>query len=164
MEYIVAISEIVISESGIKPKGKNFFKGKVFNSSNYKIYILKLGNEYLYVGKTNRTIGARFGDGFRSYKKKTADETKAAYPYKWIKEYLNQNKNLKLYVFDLQPPCEDNHTEAIEAEIVFQIRLSTDKWPLCQNEIHFFNEFNDFKDAREVARKILKQIENEDYL
>lgn len=64
---------------------------------------------------------------------------------------------MQLYVFDLGNSCTDNHTEAIEAEIVFEIRTNSNQWPLWQNEIHFFNEFEDFKDAKDVAKHIFKQ-------
>lgn len=148
-------TNIVISDAGIKPAGKNKFEGKVFNSNNFKIYILKHGNDYLYVGKTNRTIGARFRDGFRSYKKKL-DEEKKVYTYKWIQEYINKDEDLELFVFDLGTSI-NNYTEAIEAEIVFEIRKKYNKWPTYQNEIHFFNDSEDFKNAKDVAKEIFNK-------
>lgn len=151
-------TRIVISETGIKPEGKNSFEGEVFNSANYKIYILKNADEYLYVGKTKQKIGTKLQQGFRSYKNDSAGNRKAGYGgYKWIKEYITKDEVLELFVFDLGNSRTDNQTEAIEAEIVFEIRNTTNKWPLCQNEIHFYNDFEDFKDAKDVAKAILDQ-------
>lgn len=151
-------TKIVISETGIKPEGKNSFEGEVFNSANYKIYILKNADEYLYVGKTKQKIGTKLQQGFRSYKYDTDGKRKAGYGgYKWIKEYITKDEVLELFVFDLGNSCEGEHTEAIEAEIVFEIRKTTNKWPLWQNEIHFYNDFEDFKDAKDVAKQIFKQ-------
>jgi hypothetical protein len=148
-------TKIVISETGIKPEGKNSFEGKVFNSTNFKIYILKHVDDYLYVGKTKQKIGTKFLQGFRSHNKDLNGERQAGYGgYKWITPYKNTNEILQLYVFDLGSSCTDNYTEAIEAEIVFGIRKTSNKWPLWQNEIHFFNEY---PDASNEAKTILDE-------
>jgi len=154
MIYPVDKTNIIISDAGIKPVDRNSFDGEVFNSTNFKIYILKLGNEYLYVGKTKQKIGTKFLQGFRSHNKDLKGERQAGYGgYKWIIPYKNTNDILQLYVFDLGA-FSDNHTEAIEAEIVFEIRKNSNQWPLWQNEIHFYNDFEDAKDA---AQAIFKQ-------
>ena len=41
MIYPVDKTKIIISDAGIKPVDRNSFEGEVFNSANYKIYILK---------------------------------------------------------------------------------------------------------------------------
>ena len=161
MNYLVSKTKITISDSGINPSDSPLFEGDVFNSANYKIYILKHKEDYLYVGKTKQKISTKFKQGFRSYLNDTAGNRKAGYGgYKWIKEFINEDKALELFVFDLGTACTDNHTEAIEAEIVFKIRKKYDKWPTYQNEIHFFNDFEDFKDAKKVAKEIFKQTKD----
>lgn len=50
----------------------------------------------------------------------------------WKIELKNENTSdiLKLYVFDLGNSLTNNQTEAIEAEIVYEIRKMTNQWPL----------------------------------
>ena len=134
------------------------FSGTILNCGNYKIYVLKYGSNYLYVGKTKQKLGNKFGQSFRSYKNDLEGKREAGYGgYKWIKEYKNTDKILQLFVFDLGKSCTDNNAEAIEAEVVFRIRTKYNRWPEYQNEIHFFN---DFANATEVANKII-QITND---
>jgi hypothetical protein len=47
MIYSANKTKILISDAGIKPVERNSLDGEVFNSANFKIYILKLGNDYL---------------------------------------------------------------------------------------------------------------------
>jgi hypothetical protein len=161
MNYLVEKTKITISDAGINPSDRPLFEGDVFNSANYKIYILKHAGDYLYVGKTKQKISTKFKQGFKSYLHDIAGNRKAGYGgYKWIKEFINKDKAIELFVFDLGDSCTDNHTEAIEAEIVYKIRKKYDKWPSCQNEIHFFNDFEYFKDAKNVAKHIFKQTKD----
>jgi len=142
------------TKSGIKPIGVDKFTLD-FPSNNYKIYILKDGTIYIYVGTTKQGIGKRFGQGFRAYLNAENDNKgKDGYSgYKWIKKY---NK-LDLFIFDLgEDIMEEKHTEAIEAEIVYLIRNKYKKWPLSQNEIHFNNKYCD---ALEKATEIFNIIE-----
>ncbi len=69
MIYQVDKTKIIISDAGIKSIDRNSFDGEVFNSANFKIYILKHANIYLYVGKTKQKIGTKFLQGFRSHNK-----------------------------------------------------------------------------------------------
>lgn len=155
MIYQVDKTKIIISDAGIKSIDRNSFDGEVFNSANFKIYILKHANIYLYVGKTKQKIGTKFLQGFRSHNKDLNGERQAGYGgYKWITPFKNTNDILQLYVFDLGTSYTDNHTEAIEAEIVFEIRKNSNQWPLWQNEIHFFNKY---PDANNEAKVILDQ-------
>jgi len=106
-----------------------------------KIYILKEGEDYLYVGATTQSLTTRFGQGFRA-------NGKAGYHgYKWkVKE------KVQLYVW-----CFDGlgkmQIESIEAEFAFLIRKKTGCWPLAQNEIHFNNVF---RDGKVIAEKLFK--------
>jgi len=158
MTYQEESTIILITEAGIKPTGKDKFEGKIFNSSNFKIYILKHGNDYLYVGKTKQKIGTKFQQGFRSYKYDLANNRQAGYGgYKWIKKFINTQVSLQLFVYDFETIKEENHIEAVEAEIAYAIRKSTNKWPLWQNEIHFYNDFENFKDAKNVANELFEK-------
>jgi hypothetical protein len=153
MEFKIEKCSLSITGNGIKPINEDKFSGKVFNSTNFKIYILKEKNRYLYVGKTKQKIGTKFQQGFRSYRKNEEGKREGGYGgYKWIKEYINKNQPLILFVFDLGASFEKNHTESIEAEIVFEIRKRFGSWPLCQNEIHFFNTY---ENASSAANEIL---------
>lgn len=152
-QFEYEILSLAITEQGIKPIGKGKFTGAILNNSNFKIYILKEDKTYLYVGKTKQGIGTKFGQGFRAYKKDREGNREAGYGgYKWIKQFINSGRILQLFVFNLGEFYSQNNAEAIEAEIVFKIRQQFKRWPECQNEIHFFNEF---KNASEEAEKIL---------
>lgn len=62
MIYPVDKTQIIISDAGIKSVDRNAFDGEVFYSTNFKIYILKHANDYLYVGKTKQKIGSFYRD------------------------------------------------------------------------------------------------------
>lgn len=151
--------KIQITKESIKPINDDKFTGNIFNSSNYKIYILKDENTYVYVGKTKQGVGTKFGQGFSAYLKDIKGETKqSGYAgYKWIKKYINTSTELELLVFDLGNDNNNEYTEAIEAEIVHLIRNRYNMWPSCQNEIHFNN---DFDDALGKAIRIFNVVED----
>lgn len=149
---------IHITEEGIKPVNIDKFRGGILNSNNFKIYILKDKYSYVYVGKTKQGIGTKFRQGFRSYENALNGKPISGYGgYQWIKKYKPTHNILQLYVFDLGDWCTDRESEAIEAEIVFQIRKNQKLWPKCQNEIHFNN---DFGDAERKATQILNKVES----
>jgi len=153
MKYKFEECTLSITQRGIKPTTKVNFSGDIFNSIYYKIYILKDKGKYLYVGKTKQKIGTRLQQGFSSYRKNKEGKREACYGgYKWIEGYINTDTPLKLFVFDLGKFFNQNHTEAIEAEIVFEIRKRFGRWHEYQNEIHFFNNQ---KDASSIAKEIL---------
>ena len=154
MSIKLDILRITITDSGTKTIDRKTFSGNVLNNSNFKIYVLKLDGIYLYIGKTKQKIGAKFRQGFKSYINALNGKRVSGYGgYKWIKEYISTSKELKLFVFDLGLSCSDNNAEAIEAEIVFQIRKNQQRWPEYQNEIHFNN---DFANATDVANEIIE--------
>ena len=147
---------INVSDRGIKPVYKENFAGTIFNSSNYKIYIVKENSKFIYVGKTKQTIGDKFRKSFSIYKKVVNGGKKSSgySGYKWISEYIDSKREIDLYVFDLGFDDDNEHAEAIEAEIVFLIRKKG-TWPEFQNEIHFNNKF---KNAPLKAEEIYKKI------
>lgn len=114
-----------------------------------KIYVLKVGDELVYIGYTGQGIRARLDGGLR------AKGENGYHGYKWQNE-----KVLDLLVFMFEPFTEDADSndeyklfvEAIEAELVYLVREKTGNWPRCQNEIHFNNE------RREEVKKIAGEI------
>ncbi len=108
-----------------------------------KIYILKKSNEFLYVGATIQRMLLKLKQGL------AAKGLKGYHGYKW-KDY--DSIDLAVYCFaDLQ----GTQLESIEAELVYKIRQETGKWPLCQNEILFYN---DFLKAHQIACEIYQEI------
>ncbi|NOZ36012.1 MAG: hypothetical protein GXO80_12030 [Chlorobi bacterium] len=147
--------KIKISNDGIKPVGKSKFYGDVLTLKTFKIYIVRNDKEFIYIGKTTQQIGTKFGQGFRAFTKdKDENERISGYGgYKWIEEF--EDKELNLDVIDLGDNATDEFAEAVEAEIVFQIRQRYLYWPKYQNEIHFNNNH---KEAFKTAQEILELI------
>ncbi len=154
MNFPYSTLQIQISKSGIKPLENKNFTGGVFNNDNYKIYVLKDKDAFVYVGKTKQAIGTKLRQGFYSFQQNENNNRQGHYGgYKWIKKYMD--KTLRLFVFDLGNEFDNTKTEAVEAELVYLIRKTTGKWPLGQNEIHFYNHF---EKAKEKARHIFNSI------
>ena len=133
----------------IKRKGKSGFipvknYEKPVTQHCAKLYIVKQNNKVLYVGIAKRSISNRLRDGFK------AKGVGGYYGYKW--------KDLKGEI-DLLIWCFPNETlksiEAVEAEVVFGIRLRTSAWPSFQTEIHFHAPT---KNERKLAKIVLKDI------
>ena len=121
---------------------KGFYKKLTINKVP-KIYILKSGDEYLYIGMTTQSIATRINSGLK------ASGKNGYHGYKW------KNKiDISLYVWSLEQ-LDKLQAENIEAEIVYLIRKKTGIWPLSQNEIHFNNEYPDGKD---IAKEILSYV------
>jgi len=104
-----------------------------------KIYIIRSEKEILYIGYTRQSISQRLYFGLNGNNKK------GRYDYKW----RNSKDQFELLVFVFVEPLTgeqelDNKriafVEAIEAELVYQIRVETGNWPTFQNEIHFNNK------------------------
>ncbi len=153
---------IQISTEGIKPFGESKFSGEILNSSLYKIYVVIHEGTIQYVGKTNQTIGDKFRENFRVYKSvsKGGDKPAGYSGYKWINKYIEKAEILDLVVVGLNTR-ENEFAEAIEAELTFLVRETTGLWPVCQNEIHFNNEY---PDAKKCAINILVELYNKSLL
>ncbi len=113
------------------------FRKPLTNTQHPKIYVITKNSEILYVGYSSQSITSRITHGLRS-------EGKRGYHgYGW-----KQHDDVELFVFVLEPfsgiekqdKKAKHFAEAIEAELVFLVRTKTDKWPACQNEIHFNND------------------------
>jgi hypothetical protein len=116
-----------------------------------KIYVIKSENEFLYVGYASQSIITRLGQGFR------ANGERGYHGYKWKK--LNEVE-LIVFVFpiltDFSTKESRTYFEAIEAELVYQIRTQTWSWPTYQNEIHFNNGSRE--EILEIAGRIYTKI------
>lgn len=111
----------------------------------FKIYVLADGENILYVGITKSSIKNRLRYGL------TADGKNGYYGYKWKELPL-----VKLFVWCFDG-LDKTKIESIEAELVYLIRRSTGKWPLCQNEIHFNNLFS--PNGQLIAEKLFQEIQ-----
>lgn len=137
--------------NGIEAK----YSGPVAKTRVPKIYILKEGNEIVYVGYTSQSITNRFRQGIK------ASGANGYHGYKW-----KQADKLQLLVFVFSQSLIGNKhdddmrfielAEAIEAELVYIVRNATGKWPAYQNEIHFNNK--DLESAKNIAADIYQKI------
>ena len=149
-------TEIIVTQSGVKSTDGVSLNSGLLGNTNYKIYIPTLEEKFIYVGLTKQKLGTKFQQGFRSYLKDLNGSRVGGYGgYKWIKKHIETGVKLTLYVFDLGHQISKNEAESIEAEIVFIVRQTTNKWPLEQNEIHFNNGFpKSYTRAQEIFQKI----------
>ncbi len=108
------------------------------------------------MGETRSPLSSRLGTGFKAFQKE--EGINGYHGYKWINNFKNSKKLLTVNVFrfehlkdcselndffdDLGLQVKDKRKtiiEAIEAEIVFNVRNETGKWCKFQHEIHFHN-------------------------
>lgn len=95
-----------------------------------KLYIIKRNQKFCYVGFASTPMAGRFYSGFQRAKPGNA---RGGYSgYRWAK--ANGLYDIFVYVFQSK---DRSSVEAIEAEVVYQIRKNTDNWPTHQTEIHF---------------------------
>lgn len=90
-----------------------------------KLYIVRRGQDFYYVGTTNSPMAARINKGLKA----TGNQGYRGYPWR------NSKGKLLLDVFCWRGGCK-KEVETIEAEIAFFCR-KTGQWPLYQTEIHF---------------------------
>ncbi|MDM1362499.1 hypothetical protein [Myroides marinus] len=103
-----------------------------------KIYVLKIKGEVVYIGYTSQSITTRLNSGLK------ADGKNGYHGYKW--KNVTDKMELLIFVFgNVLTGIKDQDKElimfieAIEAELVYQVRSQTGNWPKFQNEIHFNN-------------------------
>ena len=140
-KYFFGIEEMSMGENA-----------KLIRSRHPKIYVIKSESDYLYVGYASQSIITRLNQGFRAVGKN------GYHGYKWKKL---EKVEVHDFVFPILAETSAKESrlyfEAIEAELVFQIRTHTGKWPLYQNEIHFNNEFK--KEAIRIADELLAELQ-----
>lgn len=92
-----------------------------------KLYVVKHGDDIIYVGHTLQPMANRLRTGFK------AQGEHGYWGYQWKDlEWVN----LLIWFF---PNEERYRVEAIEAELVYLVRRNTGRWPQGQTEIHFHN-------------------------
>jgi len=148
--YGIEIS-LVGSKYSIKPTSKNGVKCDTFfapttTGKKQKIYVITNGKDILYVGKTSQSMSSRLRGGMN-----ITDPHFGYHGYKWIKD----GERLSLHCFAMSDNVDEKTLEAIEAELVYNYRANTGKWPECQNEIHFFNTG---EEAKEIAKQMYDKI------
>ena len=119
-------------------KGTKFLRPDSLNKLP-KLYVVKNGKEFYYVGITTQNIKERLRQGFN------AKGEHGYHGYKW----QNQD-SVELLVWSFPDNTKD-YVEAIEAELVYFIREKTGDWPKYQMEIHFHG-------ASEEQKRIAKSM------
>lgn len=120
-----------------------------------KIYVIKIAGEVVYIGYTSQSINSRLRSGLKATGKN------GYHGYKW--KDVTDEVELLVFVFERTLTRDKKHNqpiinfvEAIEAELVFEIRTQTGNWPKYQNEIHFNNEHR--KSVLGITEYIYKYI------
>ena len=132
-------------------------EGKAMDKHRRKIYLVYDDKTALYVGEADTSIKARMQRSCNSYNYfKKSGQARGGYKgYKWL-DIKNKVRSLTLYVVILDESYDDStqrqKVEAIEGELVYEIRNRTEKWPAFQNEIHFSN----VDTANQIAKDILQ--------
>ena len=132
---------------------------KALEKANRKIYVVKHGERFLYVGEADCTIDTRLRRGFTSYRFFVRNGTKRGgyQGYKWIKLSDSEDRPvLQVYVHVFDEKYHDNRefVQAVEGELVFLIREDTKQWPEFQNEIHFRNN----AEAKQFAEAMFEEL------
>ena len=117
---------------------------KPLTGTDYKIYVITSNKKVLYVGTTKSSIRSRLNSGLK------ASGKNGYHGYKWKNE-----KNIRIFVWNFTE-LDKYQTENIEAELAFNVRAKTGKWPEFQNEIHFNNSYED--KGKKIAEKMYQQI------
>jgi hypothetical protein len=137
---------------------KNLSNVEALKEVSRKIYIVCNDKTILYVGEADTSVKLRLQRGSYAYNyfKKHGKSLNGYKGYKWLDDARNEIQSLSLHVIIFNSSYDDNRAEieAIEGELVYEIRNQTGSWPECQNEIHFSNVV----DANSKAQQILKEF------
>jgi|GEM_PF-1839563 len=153
------------------------FKSPVTKKSP-KIYLIKHKDEIVYVGFTTDSISNRLRTGLAPgrYIKDDIDPSEGSHGYHGYKWKVLEEVDLYVWVFEgIELPKEKEKLdpvkqmfENIEAEMVFQIKQQTGRWPKYQSEIHFYSLFDGHElyssiryfgmNEKEIALKILHDL------
>jgi len=129
----------------IAPSGKKHFE-KPATLKVDKIYLIVDSKQIVYVGKTKQPIRNRLRIG-----ENPASKT-GYHGYKWLEK--DGCYTLAIIIIE-----NKYSSEAIEAEIVYNIRMHEDRWPLFQTEIHFHNVDAEHKKvAKDIYMFIMNKI------
>jgi len=125
--------------------------GSDLESGQAKIFIIKSGNEYLYVGYASGSMFTRLSKGL-------ADSLGKAY----VKEGEFESDELDLFVFEFSLLADysktetRNHYQSIQSELIYLIKSQTGNWPTLQKQLNVSNDNQE--EAREVAEEIFEII------
>lgn len=119
---------------------------KPLTGSDYKIYVLTADKKVLYIGTTKSSLKSRLNSGLK------ANGKNGYHGYKW-----KNQREIRIFVWNFTE-LDKYQTENIEAELAFNVRNKTGKWPKFQNEIHFNNSYEE--KGKKIAEKMYEQIIN----
>ncbi len=120
-------------------------------SQQAKIFVIKSGSEYIYVGYASDSILTRLSKGL----------TDSLGNY-FVKEGEFESVELDLYVFEFPLLVDYTKTETrsyyqiIQSELIYLIKSETGKWPTLQKHISVssLNQEKAIKIAREMFEKV----------
>ncbi len=127
----------------ISPEGDGKIHGRAGEGDRPKLYIISHNKKPIYVGITRQSIRNRLRMGFKATGKG------GYHGYKWRRTLKKVEMTLW---YDEKGKASDD-IEAIEAELVFNIRKHHKQWPEFQTEIHFHQSS---KKHMEIAEMIFK--------
>lgn len=127
------------------------------------LYVVSGGTTILYVGEAKGKLAQRFQRGFYAFRRFVREEiTLNGYRgYQWINCFVTEKPKEELtvdaFIFptDFNDDSKRSFVQAVEGELVYLIRSKTQKWPLYQNEIHFYNK-EGAKDEAECIYNTIK--------
>ncbi|MCR9099841.1 MAG: hypothetical protein NXI25_07805 [bacterium] len=138
-------------------------KDKALTSPTRLVYVVRITDEFLYVGEAIGALKKRLQNGFNAYRyyQREKKGRRGYKGYKWIELFETEPHRpftVDAFIFsgEYSPDEKRADIEAIEGELVYLIRNQTGKWPIYQNEIHFNNK----EGAEDAAKAILSAIQN----
>jgi hypothetical protein len=146
LHYLCEIDGDSLSPCALNGGAVKCFAKPVTTAGIQKLYVVMAEGKFCYVGITSLPMAGRIRIGFKP------DTTTGYHGYAWRKLKL-----VSLYVW--MSSVDRKRTESIEAELVFQIRQRTGKWPLFQTEIHFSNPVGDVDSGdRGIAEQLFERL------
>jgi hypothetical protein len=124
----------------------------------YGIYIFYHKNRLIRIGETASGF-TRIYKGFSS-PLRLKNGKKNYYAYSWRQDYRNEKIRVVYFSLDqLDKEAEKPEVRrSIEAEIAFQIRLKSEKWPVRMTEIHFSEKLRSNRKIKTVVNEIVESI------
>ncbi len=122
------------------------FKAPATQKGKEKLYVIKNGSTFCYVGITSTPMAQRMRVGFNP------QAGTGYYGYQW-----RNLQEIDMFVWATELAREE--VEAIEAELVFTIKRRTGRWPEFQTEIHFHNPpGKQATECRGVAEALFRRL------
>lgn len=125
----------------ISPEGDGKIHGRAAESKRPKVYVISYNKKPIYIGITNQNIRNRLRNGFK------ASGKNGYHGYAWRKHL----KKVDMDIWYDEKGHSQSDTEAIEAELVFNVRQHYNQWPEFQTEIHFHqSEKKHIEEAKKI--------------